>query len=192
MIGSALIAALGSAALIVLLYIYLSYRAQREQAREAASARARSEATFRSNGYTPHQILYYSALPRQIQLLADNRSGILRIDTLSGEGRRDLHFRDLIGCQVLENGLVVKQVGKSVRGNNSSVEKNKSLSDQVQAMRLVMHLSDALEPAVGIDLIFFPVSRSTSTYQQAKLFTEQVLTLTQYILEGDWHQLPKS
>lgn len=181
---AAVAAAAAAVAAMGLLSVWLFRRMRREDRLEEAALRRRSLEDFQAAGYTPDQILYCGSASRQIQLLADSRGGILRIDTLrrGGGSRRDVHFQDLLGCQLLENGVVVEQAGRSAGG--PPCRDGDRGGRVVESLRLVLYLSDALEPVVGIDLLLSPTGRTDRLLRQTRAFAADALSLARGILEN--------
>ena len=178
----AVTAAAAAVAAMGLLSVWLFRRMRREDRLEAAALRRRSLEDFQAAGYSPDQVLYCGSASRQIQLLADSRSGILRIDILWNDGgsRRDIQFQDLLGCQLLENGAVAEQVGRTSGGRP---RRDGSRDSRVESLGLVLYLSDALEPVVGIDLLLSPADRADQLLRQARAFAADALSLARRILE---------
>ena len=180
MIRPALFIVLASLAAIALLSVWLARRMLRQDRREAARARALSAEDFRGSGYLPDKVLYCGPADRQVQLLVDSRHEVLRVEAPESGGRLDIDFRDLIGCQLLENGFIVELAGKAP--GQSGISSDCTSSGPVENMQLVLYLSDALEPAVEIDLLPVPASRSAPDYLRAQLFARDALALVRHIL----------
>lgn len=181
------VAAVAAAAAAVtamgLLSVWLFRRMHREDRLEEMALRQRSLADFQAGGYSPDLVLHCGSAPRLIQLLADSRSGILRIDTLrsGGGSRRDVHFQDLLGCQLLENGAAVELAGRTTDGGQ--LRRADVREGRVESLRLVLYLNDDLEPVVGIDLLLSPADRGGRLFQQARAFAADTLSLVRRILE---------
>lgn len=179
MFKTALITALIAVAAIALLSACLSHRMRRRERREAEAVRARSLTDFLRSGRTADQVLSCGTAGRQILLLADTRSGILRIDNC-GAGRLDIRFRDLMDCRLLIDGAAAAQAGEVPPGDPAS-----GSPEQVHSMRLVLTLCDTLVPTVEIDLLPVPVSRSSPDYRRAAVFSREALALMRRILAGN-------
>lgn len=184
MVVAAVTAAAAAVTAMGLLSVWLFRRMHQEDHLEETALRQRSLADFQAGGYTPDLILHCGSAPRLIQLLSDSRTGILRIDTLrnGGGSRRDVHFQDLLGCQLLENSVVVEQTGWASGSIFPSWDDGQD--GRTESLRLMLYLNDDLEPVVGVDLLLSPVDHSDRLFQQAQAFAADVLSLTRRILES--------